>query len=129
MARTSASILVVEDEPLVRMVVVEELALVAFAVTEVDSGAAALKVAQSAPEMAAAVIDVGLPDARGDEVAKQIRQHWPNAVIVLVSGYDEDFLREHMVGYERVAYLSKPYLASDLIDLLGRFDVRPRHDS
>ena len=126
MARSPLSVLVVEDEPLVRIVVVEELELQGFAVAEADSATAARRLlADGRGEMAAAVIDVGLPDARGDEFAREIRKQWPRIPIILVSGYDEATLRQRFTDFDRVAFLSKPYLAHDLVDLLARFGIRP----
>jgi len=122
-AHSPLSVLVVEDEPLVRIVVVEELELLGFVVAEADSASGARRIFERGREMSAAVIDVGLPDARGDELAREIRTHWPHAAIVLVSGYDEETLRQLLTGYDRIGFLSKPYMASDLVAVLGRFGI------
>jgi CheY-like chemotaxis protein len=124
MARSPLSVLVVEDEPLVRIVVVEELESLGFAVTEADSARAARRVVEGGRALTAAVVDVGLPDARGDELAREIRGLWPATAIVLVSGYDEDTLRQRFTDFDRIAFLSKPYLASDLVAVLRRFGIQ-----
>lgn len=124
MVRSPLSVLVVEDEPLVRIVVVEELESLGFVVAEADSARAARHVVQGSRALTAAIIDVGLPDARGDELAREIRGLWPTTAIVLVSGYDEDSLRERFTDFDRIAFLSKPYLAGDLVAVLRRFGIQ-----
>jgi CheY-like chemotaxis protein len=124
-ARSPLSVLVVEDEPLVRIVVVEELELLGFAVLEADTAASARQIVEASDgELAAAVIDVGLPDARGDDLAKELRKRLPGTAFILVSGYDEETLRERFTDFDRIGFLSKPYMASDLINLLGRFGIK-----
>ncbi len=121
-------LLVVEDEALVRIVVVEELELLGFAVVEADSVRAALAALDGGQAFNAAIVDVGLPDGRGDDLALKLRARLPSVPIVMCSGYDEDVLRKRFVGETGMAFLRKPYFTEDLIRALGQFGVAGQPD-
>ncbi|MBM3508213.1 MAG: response regulator [Alphaproteobacteria bacterium] len=107
-----------------RIVVVEELELLGFAVTEADSVRAALAAVDAAKGLGAAIIDVGLPDGRGDDLAAKVRQRLPRLPIVMVSGYDDHVLRGRFAGDGAMAFLRKPYLTEDLARLLAAFGLK-----
>ncbi len=116
-------LLVVEDEALVRIVVAEELEMLGFAVTEADCVRAALAALDRGEAFGACIVDVGLPDGRGDDLALKMRARLPRVPIVMVSGYDEDMLRKRFVGDTAMAFLRKPYFTEDLIRALGQFGL------
>jgi CheY-like chemotaxis protein len=116
-------LLVVEDEALVRIVVVEELEMLGFAVTEADSVRSALAALDKGQTLGAAIVDVGLPDGRGDDLAAKVRARLPALPIVMVSGYDEDVLRKRFTGDRNISFLRKPYFTEDLIGALRQFGL------
>lgn len=63
---------------------------------------------------ALAVVDVGLPDMRGDELANRLRALAPDLPIVMASGYDEAELRAQFSHDPRIAVVAKPYTEEDL---------------
>jgi len=81
--------LVVDDDRLVRMIVVQTLLGAGFVVDEGDSGAAALRLVQSAPDLL--VIDVNLPDLSGLHVCRAIRASDKTADIgvIFLTGDDD----------------------------------------
>ncbi len=105
--------LLVEDETLVAMIAEEILMAIGFEPVSVDAGAPALKALEQGG-FAVAVIDVGLPDMRGDDLAARVRLAYPDLGVVLASGYDEAELRRCFTGDSRVAVLVKPYTERDL---------------
>ena len=83
-----AVVLVVEDEPAVRMVVADVLADLGYAVLEAGDGQAALQVVQSAACIDVLVTDVGLPGGMdGRQLAEAARQHRPGLKVLFVTGY------------------------------------------
>ena len=81
--------LLVEDEVLVAMATADSLSLMGFEPVVASTGAEALKaVARHGPSFVLALIDVGLPDMRGDALARRLRDSLPSLPIVLSSGYD-----------------------------------------
>jgi CheY-like chemotaxis protein len=110
--------LLVEDETLVAMIAEELLMAIGYEPISIDMGATALDVLAQGG-FALAVIDVGLPDMRGDDLAARIRLAHPDLAVVLASGYDESDLRRRFTGDSRVAVLGKPYTERDLKEAIA----------
>jgi CheY-like chemotaxis protein len=106
--------LLVEDEALVAMVAEESLRIIGFEPLSVRTAGEALKILGEAVVPSLAVIDVGLPDIRGDELATRARALAPNMPIIVASGYDEGELNRQFAGDPATAVLSKPYTDRDL---------------
>jgi CheY-like chemotaxis protein len=120
------TILLVEDEVLVRMVTVDALQDLGFRVEEAASASEALgKVGVLGGRIDAAIIDVGLPDRRGDALALEIRERFARLPIVIASGYSDSFL-EGLDGDALVGFLGKPYDSQQLTSVLDRLGVRMR---
>lgn len=84
---TQRVVLVVDDEPLVRMNAVDMFEDLGFEVLEAGSGAAALKILEARPDVALLFSDCRMPGMSGPELAEEAARRWPNLRIVLVSGY------------------------------------------
>jgi len=121
---TQNRILVVEDEPLIRMFVVDCLEDAGFKVEEAGSSSEAMsQVASETLPFAAAIVDVGLPDRPGDQLAAEIRARWPELPIIIASGHDRNELAKRFIGDGRVGVLGKPYNSSTMMDALGKLGV------
>ena len=105
--------LLVEDEALVAMIAEDYLDAMGFAPMSVDTATDALD-ALAGGGFSLAVIDVGLPDMRGDELAARVRQLAPDLPIVLASGFDSADLQRRFAGDAAVTVLGKPYTERDL---------------
>ncbi|HWE46313.1 MAG TPA: response regulator [Caulobacteraceae bacterium] len=106
--------LLVEDEALVAMFAEEVLDSLGFEAATARSGAEArAKWAQSTPDLA--IIDVGLPDTRGDKLARELRGQMPGVKILIASGYDVVELREAFKDDGLTGFLPKPYTEEDLV--------------
>ena len=66
----------------------------------------------------AAVIDIGLPDRRGDALFREIRALYSSLPIVMATGQNVADLRAAFHGEQRVAFVSKPYTDSELLAAL-----------
>ncbi|HON25398.1 MAG TPA: ATP-binding protein [Myxococcota bacterium] len=86
----SGTVLVIDDEQLVRSVLKDMLAVMGFEVQEADSGAAGLKLLEHlVPEPVLVVVDLSMPSMSGAEVMNTIRSKRPHLPIILTSGYGE----------------------------------------
>ena len=56
-----------------------------------------------------AIIDVGLPDGRGDALAIELRKLRAELPIIIATGYDEAHLDERARSHPLTAVLNKPY--------------------
>ncbi len=121
-------VLVVEDEILVRMFAVDVLEEAGFEVIQAGNGAEALNLLeQRRNDLRAVIIDLGLPDRRGDEIAAEIRAQYPNLPIVIASGRSERELIEKFASDKAVAILPKPYTEPLMLEVFGRLGIRATH--
>ncbi len=117
------AILVVEDELLVRMFAVDALEDAGFLVIQAGTAAEAMQALQGAPDVRAALLDIGLPDRPGDQLAAEIQAMRADLPIIIASGRSGRELRERFAGNARVTILVKPYTATLLLDALAEIGV------
>jgi len=99
-------ILVVEDDPDVRRVIVECLSLIGYKVTEAANGGEALAVLNAIkPDLL--VVDYAMPDMTGAEVIAQARRLVGDLPVILATGYADMAAVERLAG--RPAILRKPF--------------------
>jgi DNA-binding response OmpR family regulator len=121
---TAARILVVEDELLVRIFAVDALEDAGFKVEEAGTAVEALaKLGKDSQGFRAAVVDLGLPDRAGDQLAAEMHALQAGLPIVIASGRSERELKERFQGNRFIAVLGKPYTAHMLIDALASLRV------
>ena len=90
MSATSSTILVVEDDNIVRMLIVDVLEELEFKVLEADGSEQALQVLKDATKhIDLMMTDVGLPGMDGRELATKARKLRPDLPILFASGYAE----------------------------------------
>ena len=83
--------LVVDDEPTVRMLVTEVLEELGYAAIEAADGASGLKVLQSDVRIDLLITDVGLPGGmNGRQMADAARADRPELKVLFITGYAEN---------------------------------------
>jgi signal transduction histidine kinase/CheY-like chemotaxis protein len=117
-AETSAGrgevVLVVEDEPAVRMLVAEALGEMGYRTLEAADAMEALAILNAAGPVDLLVSDVGLPGMNGRDLAERGRTLRPGLKIILMTGYAEkaalrsEFLRDGM------RLIAKPFTTDEL---------------
>jgi PAS domain S-box-containing protein len=84
-------VLVIDDEPTIRMLVAEVLAESGYAVIEAPDGAAGLRVLESNARIDLLITDVGLPGGmNGRQVADAARVSRPDLKVLFITGYAEN---------------------------------------
>lgn len=117
-----STILVVEDDEAVRELAVETLRHSGYEVVEAADASAGLFAFESNPEIDLIFTDVILPGGvSGIEMSKQILNQNPDALIVLVTGYQEkgDALKDQAASMDNIAAIGKPYDIKEMVDLIG----------
>lgn len=108
--RLAGTLLVVDDEPLVRQLVVRVAQRMGLSVFEAGDGMRALQLFQQhAAEISAVLLDLTMPDMNGAEVLAHIRQTHPQLPVVVVSGYDADDALASIGNDDAVTFLQKPF--------------------
>jgi PAS domain S-box-containing protein len=114
--------LVAEDEELVRLFLVENLESMGLRVVQASTSAGALKAVDSSKTIDVAIIDIGLPDSSGLELARELRRRFSELPLVIASGYGSGQLGSLSQDI-RIAYLAKPYDERAVADVLQRLGV------
>jgi CheY-like chemotaxis protein len=112
----SRTILLVDDEPSVRSIIVKILRRAKYNVLEAESGAAALGVVEKHRGTIDVVIaDLNMPGQQGPEVVKALTALRPELKVLFISGYAEHDVvaRTGVVGGAN--FLHKPFSGQELI--------------
>lgn len=113
---THPLVLVVEDEPLVRMVAAEGLEDAGFEVLEAESAADALDILNARSDVGVLFTDVNMPgDVDGVELARLVHERWPALRIVVTSG--RDHLKKSEIPDEG-RFVAKPYRTHEVVHLI-----------
>lgn len=114
-------VLVVEDDPLVRLVTEEVLAEAGFRVLEAPNADGALIVLEARPDIRFIVTDVEMPGTfDGCALARLVRHRWPQVGIIVCSGRVCPGEGDLPAG---VQYLSKPFRPSKLISTVRELET------
>jgi CheY-like chemotaxis protein len=123
-AERNEAVLVVDDEPTVRMLVAEVLEDLGYTAIEAADGAAGLKVLRSGARVDLLITDVGLPGGlNGRQVADAARAARPGLKVLFITGYAENAVLNHGHLEPGMHVLTKPFaveaLASRIKDLIA----------
>ena len=105
---TGETILVVEDEPVIRSLVVEVLTELGYRTLEASDANEALAITESAQRIDLLVSDVGLPGMNGRQMADIVRQQRPSLKILFATGYAESAAAGSFLG-TGMAVITKPF--------------------
>jgi two-component system response regulator ResD len=107
------TILVVDDDPTVREVVVTYLQQAGYETLEAPDGPNAMVAARAEPDLV--VLDVMLPGFDGFEVSRRLRSERPDLPIVMLTALGEE--EDRIAGLDHGAddYLSKPFSPRELV--------------
>ena len=105
----SETILLVEDEEVVRHLEREVLTTCGYAVLEADGPNQAIELSRNHSGVIHLLLtDVVMPGMSGDELARRLRAERPEMKVILASGYAADTLAQRVVLQPGTAFLPKP---------------------
>jgi CheY-like chemotaxis protein len=104
------TILVVEDEIVVRELAVQILKSQGYQVLEAGHGLEALQVVQELDgPLHLLLTDVVMPEMNGKDLAERLQAQRPDVRVIFMSGYSENVIAEHGILDEGIAFLPKPF--------------------
>ena len=116
------TVLVVEDEVLVQMLVLEVLSDLEVDAREANDAASALEILRADGPVDLLVTDVGLPGMNGRELADQARKLRPGLRVLFVTGYADRAHAGEFVG-EGMDMIVKPFnldiLSGKITEMIG----------
>jgi PAS domain S-box-containing protein len=116
-------ILVLEDDPLVRNLIVRNLASQGFEITESAEGSETVRLYQESMNQGRVfdlvVLDLSIPNGMGGvRTMEKLRQLDPDVVAIVSSGYSDDPVMAKPAAYGFAAVLPKPYEPADMVRLV-----------
>lgn len=113
------TILLVEDEATLSMLLKTILTSKGYTVLSADDGEEACKIYREHKKKIALVIsDIGLPRLNGEEVFKRIREMNPKAKVVLASGFVEPDKKSDLLKAGVAQFILKPYSPADVLKII-----------
>ena len=113
----TGTVLLVEDDAPVRMVIQRILSNEGFKVIEADGGLSAISSCEDhTGPIDLLLTDVILPQLNGWQVADRVAATWPDVRVLYMSGYDENTVSESGVFASAGTFLEKPFTMSALLE-------------
>jgi PAS domain S-box-containing protein len=117
LAGAGETVLVVDDEPAVRMLVTDVLHDLGYTAIEAADGAAGLKVLQSQARIDLLISDVGLPGMmNGRQMADAARVQRPGLKVLFITGFAENALLNNGQLEPGMSVLTKPFAVDSLAE-------------
>jgi len=101
------SILIVDDDALVRRLLRDMLANRGYSLVEAENGRAALD--REGPPPNLVLLDLLMPQMSGMEALGQIRDRWPSARVLVITSMDSERLLEEAMEAGAAGYITKPF--------------------
>ncbi|MBB4154110.1 two-component system cell cycle sensor histidine kinase/response regulator CckA [Sphingomonas jinjuensis] len=111
----TGTVLLVEDEAMVRAVAERALSRQGYTVLTADNGEAALQQLEAHGKPDLLISDVVMPQMDGPTLVRRVREQYPDLPIIFMSGYAEEQLRKS-IDIENVAFLPKPFSVQQLAE-------------
>jgi len=109
-AAQGETVLVIDDEPLVRMLVTDVLRELGYAAIEAGDGESGLTILQSSARIDLLITDIGLPgELDGGQVADAARKLRPELKVLFITGFAENAALSHGRIDAGMSVLSKPF--------------------
>lgn len=116
MAQRGATVIVVEDEAIIRMDIATSLEDEGFIVLEASNADEAIALLQVHPEIALMFTDIDMPGSMdGLKLAEAVRDRWPPVKIIVASGHRQ--LSDDLLPIEG-KFFSKPYEPTRVISAM-----------
>ncbi len=120
LAEGEGTILVVDNEKVIRELASSVLEPRGFSILTADEGEPAVELfREHHREIRAVLLDLTMPIMDGEEVFRQIRTIDSKPRVILMTGHDADEVRKDFAGTGLAAVLQKPFRPADLVGILG----------
>lgn len=110
------TVLLVEDDDMVRDFTCQVLTQNGYRVLDAESGERAFELChESGSDIALLLTDVVMPNLSGRQVAEQLQETYPNLKVLFMSGYTDDAIFQHGIIDEEVAFIQKPFKPNEVL--------------
>jgi DNA-binding NtrC family response regulator len=113
------SILVVDDESDLRLLLAHELLNIGYEIREASDGAEAIELLKKY-SFDLALLDIQMPSVNGIQVLKYIREHSPKTKAIMLTGYADLKHAMEAKEYGATDFIGKPYKIDDITSTIER---------
>ena len=115
-AAAGETVLIVDDEPTIRLLVTDILSETGYRVVEAEDGPTGLRALAASPRVDLLITDVGLPGGmNGRQVADAARATRPGLKVLFITGYAENAVLNHGHLERGMHVLTKPFAVEALV--------------
>jgi len=109
-------VLIVDDEESIRTFAARALREAGYDVVVASDGPDALAIVEQSGSFDLYVIDLLMPQMRGDEVARRLRRADPGVKILYFTGYSDSLFSEKKTLWQNEAFVEKPVSLNGLLE-------------
>jgi two-component system cell cycle sensor histidine kinase/response regulator CckA len=121
----TGTILVVDDEPLVRQLASDILKRFGYSVLMANCGEEAVALyRKQVGEIKAVLLDIVMPDMDGRAVFRQLRSVNPHVAVIFSSGNNRESDADDLLAQGAAGFVQKPYRIADLLSVVNEVAVR-----
>jgi PAS domain S-box-containing protein len=110
------TVLVIDDERIVRRVAEVALGRAGYRVLLAESGDESLVVLRSHPEVTSVLLDMNMPGMSGPETLARLNEIRPDLPVIVCSGFAEAEVRRQFEGFQLAGVIPKPFTSQKLAD-------------
>ncbi|MDD5287118.1 MAG: PAS domain S-box protein [Desulfuromonadaceae bacterium] len=114
----SGTVLVVDDEEIVRGIGAEMLKELGFTPITANDGQEAVEIFKSTPDIGFVILDLTMPHMDGEKCFQELRQLKPDVKVIISSGFNEQEVTQKFLGKGLAGFIQKPYRLSVLIETI-----------
>jgi len=117
--RGTGTVLIVDDEPVVREVAQGMLERAGLKVMTAEDGREALVVfGDHSDEIDCVILDLTMPHLDGEETFRELRKIRPDLAVILASGYNQQDVTQRFTGKGLAGFLQKPFRLESLTEMV-----------
>ena len=105
----AGTVLLVDDEEMIRIIGTEMLEKLGFKVITADDGREAIEVFKSINDIAFVILDLTMSNMDGVQCFRELRQLNPTVKVIISSGYNKQDVAQKFIGKGLAGFLQKPY--------------------
>jgi CheY-like chemotaxis protein len=116
---TQTTVLVAEDDKLIRTIFVEIVKGEGFDVVEAEDGQSAFDLVTSR-KIDMIISDMKMPEMSGFDLLVAVKKTHPEIPVTVITGFNSEYREEEALAAGADAYITKPFKVADVVETLRR---------
>lgn len=128
MKTVSHKILIIDDEAIVREILVEFLEVLGYQADELEDGVSGLEAMHSG-EYAVAFADIRMPGVDGIEFVKCLQETRPDIPVIIITGHGTEDICREAIAAGAFAFFQKPFHFLEIQEVMEKVSLLPQFGS